>query len=330
MLNHRITRTAFAMRPEGSLNRLPVEASRLPVSDPLRKTEKLTGLDLVSRQALIDLLTWLEHPCRKDLRRFLIHFDGQKPEDKAVLIHYADRFSEVIRAARCCPGWQQGNEYQQALANHWNSMETLVISGGLTTSQFGIQLAERIEDAFSGFAVIASPWAGQTALYGLAQAVAQRDPLLVLDFGATGVKGGIAQNFGNRIDHLFDIEVAPFKRDGLIYPAELVQLLKVIRQKQSETLPVAISLACYMESGIAFDYHSGIYNRLGAGQTDLFDLMNLEWLPMSGHGELKLIEHDSTAAALAFQFRTPAMMVTLGTGLGSAPCPLSPLPRRLR
>jgi hypothetical protein len=81
-------------------------------------------------------------------------------------------------------------------------------------------------------------------------------------------------------------------------------------------------LACYLKNGHPFKYSSGIYYHLEGDCENLAKALHDEWLPESGFFGLSLLEHDSTAAALAFEFKYPAMMVTLGTGLGSGPCPL--------
>lgn len=328
MLNNVSHKAAFAMRPEGSLNHMPVDPLLLPTDDPLRASNTLTGKDLVSLNALLAILEHRNHPQQRDLRAFLTKFDAHAKADSQVLSQYAQRFIAVIRTARNCEHWANGNLFQKKLRAYWQISETLVIAGGISSGQFGISLASLVEEAFADLAVLASPWAGQTALFGLAQAVAQREPLLVLDFGGTGVKCGIAHNYGNRIDHLFELQVEPYKYEGLIYPDHFRELLLQIREQVGDTLPVAISLACYMDEGVVFDYKSGIYHRLGACSNNLAITLNDEWLPAAGLGELKALQHDSTAAALAFQFRNPAMMITLGTGLGSAPCPYVPLTGR--
>ena len=330
MLNNVSHKAAFAMRPEGSLNHMPVDPLQLPGDDPLRHSAALAGKDLVSRKALMAILGQQDHPQQDDLRAFLTHFNIAEPADRRVLDCYAERFILIIRTARSCEQWAHGNHFQKKLLDFWQASETVVIAGGITSAQFGIHLASRVEEAFTNLDILASPWAGQTALFGLAQAVAQREQLLVLDFGGTGVKCGIAHNYGNRIDHLFEMEVAPYLHQGLVYADHFRELLVQIRERVGCALPVAISLACYMDSGVVFDYKSGIYHRLGACSDNLAITLNDEWLPAVDLGELKALEHDSTAAALAFQFRTPAMMVTLGTGLGSAPCPYVPLPGRSR
>lgn len=323
MLNYPMPTTLFSMRPEGSLNRLRIDSFTLPTLDPFHGQPNITALTLASRQALIGLLTHQGHPVKNDLREFLTHYDNRRPQDQSILDQYAARLATIIQTARHYRPWQQGNAYQKTLAHHWLSIDTLVIAGGLSSFQFGIHLASKIEEHINDLAVISSPWAGQTALYGMAQKVAVRAPIVVIDFGATSVKYGIATRFGNRVDHISEIPVAPFKREGIIQPDQFQEILALIQQKLSARLPVAISLACYMHNGQPFQYTSGIYYKLQPHGQHLATTLNDQWLPTAGFGKLVLLEHDSTAAALAFKFATPAIMVTLGTGLGSAPCPLA-------
>jgi hypothetical protein len=321
MLNNVSHKPAFAMHPNGSLNHLPVNTSALPNDDPLRNIQHLTGKDLVSRKALITILKSTDHPLQQDLRAFLSSFDPERPADHTVLKRYAIRFTQVIKTARNYTAWASGNQFEQRLYQHWQASKTIVIAGGITSGLFGIHLASIVEESFNHMDVLASPWAGQTALFGLAQAVGQREDLLVMDFGGTGVKCGIAYHFGNKIEPLFELEVEPYKQQGLIYPDGFNKLLMAARKQVRRSLPVAISLACYMDDGIVFKYKSGIYYPLGQTIENLAKTLNDQWLPAAGFQELKTLQHDSTAAAMAFQFTTPAMMVTLGTGLGSAPCP---------
>ncbi|MDX1474052.1 MAG: hypothetical protein R3309_07770 [Reinekea sp.] len=323
MLNNLFIEHALTMRPEGSLNHLPVNTLLLSPQDPLLNHKQVTGATLVSRNALLTLLSDSGHPLAHSVRQFLTEFDANNPQDRAILDIFAGRFTAIIKTARGGDHWRCGSDFQQALTRHWQHCQTLTISGGLTSHQFGLCLAERIEANFADLVVISSPWGGLTALYGLAQTVGQRDDLLVMDFGATGVKRGIARKYGNRLELLPDLKVAPFKTDGLIRKEALLEMFRNTRDMLDQSMPVAISIACYLHQGHPFDYHSGIYHRLGDDCQHLATDLHEQWLPDCGLQGLALLEHDSTAAALAFRFKHPAMMVTLGTGLGSAPCPLS-------
>ncbi len=323
MLNHQYQPHPLAMTPEGSLNSLLVPTQTLHPLDPLLKTGPKTAVNLVSRQAFVELLVLKKHPIGKNLRQFLTDFSIDDPFDSSIFELFAKRFLTVIKTARSRSIWlgTAPSPFQSRLAEHWANARALVISGGLTTSDFGIELASYVERKLHTVTTVASPWGGLTALYGLAQTTASKDPLLVLDFGATGIKRGIAINYGNRINHLPDLKASHFKNSGLISDNQFIDILKQTRQLVDIDLPVAISLACYLNKGHPFNYTGGIYHRLGAERSNLTKIMGEEWLPKTGFGDLALLEHDSTAAALAFKFSQPAMMVTLGTGLGSAPCP---------
>lgn len=321
MLNHLVRQPAFAMNPEGSLNRLPVNGMLLHARDPLLNQPDLTGSQLVSRAALVRLIE-LYRPSNTDLRNFLGSFTGTGYAEADILTIYAHRFAAVIKTARAGVGWHSGSEYHQALAAHWQSTETVVISGGLTSAQFGIELAGQVEQLCGDIAIINSPWGGLTALYGLAQNVAVSRDMLVMDFGGTGIKRAIAHRYGNRLTVLPELNVDAFKTDGLVRKEGFIAALEQTRHLLDEPMDTAISLACYLEKGHPFDYYSGIYHRLGEDSTHLATDLDESWLPSIDMGQLLMMEHDSTAAALAFRFNHPAMMITLGTGLGSAPCPV--------
>ncbi len=321
MLNHRFIKHSLTMSPEGSLNHLAINGLLLDRKDPLLNQSNLTGSTLVSRRALSLLLEQMRHPHAPTVRSFLTHFDINNPSDQLVFDLFAYRFAAVVKTARSGQTWHRGSQFQIALSQHWQAITTLVISGGLTSHRFGLQLAEKIESLCPDLAVISSPWGGLTALYGLAQTVAQQDDLLVMDFGATGVKRGIAKKYGNRMELLPNLNVEPFKVNGLIRKRAILDILQATRQLLPKSMNVAISLACYLVEGHPFEYRSGIYHRLGEDSDHLATDIHETWLPSCDLNGLALLEHDSTAAALAFRFKQPAMMVTLGTGLGSAPCP---------
>lgn len=322
MLNHILQSSKLVMKPEGSLNKLAVSTAALHDLDPAKSLGMSTGYQLMSRQAMIDLLGSYRHPNQQSLRQFLNEFAKENPADRQILEVMACRFATVVNTACNNPLWQCGNDYQQRLSNHWQHSETLVISGGLTSGEFGRCLAESAEK-ITMRTILASPWGSHTALYGLAQNISQSAPLLTLDFGGTAVKVGVATRHGGRFNLFTELDTNSFKNQGQITDEGFLAILEKVSSLIREPLPVAISIACYLNKGHPFDYKSGVYHELGKQQDNLGETINKLWLPSVGLGALRLFEHDSTAAALAFNFQSPAMMITLGTGLGSAPCPIS-------
>ncbi|MFT7290995.1 MAG: hypothetical protein ACI9D8_001451, partial [Reinekea sp.] len=310
MLNTRFTAAPFFMTPDGSLNRMAVRTDCLSKADPLRGTANLTAFQLLSRQALIGLLLAKGHNIHGQPRAFLSHFNADRPSDRCIMDIFAQRLAVVIQSARHYAPWQQGTIFQQALGRHWQRMQTLVIAGGLSSQQFGIHLASSAEDHLPDLSVMCSPWGHVTALYGLAQAHRSPDDLLVLDFGATAVKRAIAHRYGNRLDMLSTLQVRDFSSEGLIRAPQLLAILRQTRAELPGPMAVAISLAAYLDHGHPFDYHAGIYSRLRDDCDHLASTLDQQWLPASGFSGLALLEHDSTAAALAFQFHFPAMMLT--------------------
>lgn len=321
MLTQPFIEHSLYMQPSGSLNRLAVNRLLLLPHDPLVNQLRLTGSDLMSRKSLIQLLKEQQHPHASDLRRFLTQFDPLSQRDMQVLTLFAHRFSAVINTARSPQAWPDNTDFGIALQRHWQATSMLVLAGGLTSAGFGIALAEQMEQLCGNLSVISSPWGSSTALYGLAQTIAYQEDILVMDFGATGIKRAIAHRYGNGMSQLTELEVSPYCDQGLVRRQGLLQALQDTRRDIGAQYPTAISLACYLKDGHPIDYYSGIYHRLGEDSTHLASDLNASWLKQVDLGPLLLIEHDSTSAALAFQFREPAMMVTLGTGLGSAPCP---------
>lgn len=322
MLNHLNLAEPFIMGPDGSLNRLSVSGDLLHVNDPLHNAPALTGFDLVSSAAFLSLLKYLGHQRQNDLRAFIANFSMLNMSDHQALTLFAYRFTAVLKTAKNPESWGCQTEFLAHLGRFWQQTDTVVISGGLSSNEFGIQLAEMCESLNSRLTVISSHWGGSTALYGMAQTISQRDELLVLDFGATSIKRGVAYKYGNQIDFLPNLTTSDFKVNKRIDAEPFREILKQTRRIVGSAMPVAISIACYLNNGHPFQYHSGVYYNIAEKVPHLATAINDIWLPHAKLGELKLLVHDSTAAALAFRVKQPAMMVTLGTGLGSAPCPM--------
>lgn len=302
------------LSPEASLNRLPVTA--------YQRTQ--SARDWVCAHTLHQLIQEHYHAPAPSVRQFLQDFQPGHILSDRILAEYGNRLAAVLRTALRGDYWHSGSRWQQAYANFWRNTHTIVLSGGISTGSFGHALAERLEVDLGNITVLASPWGGQTGLVGLAQHVSSAEDLLVMDFGATGIKSAIASRHGNRLDPFSDIQVKDWlDKEGLFRQPALLELLSQFRQQIGQPLPVAISIAAYLDQGHPFDYHSGIYHRLRDDCTHLATALNDTWLPQCGLGPLALLEHDSTAAALAFRFSEPAIMITLGTGLGVGICPIA-------
>jgi len=150
----------------------------------------------------------------------------------------------------------------------------------------------------------------------------QPAPLLVMDFGATGIKRGLVDAQA-KLHSLPELTVDHWLNDDGLFRAEAFSaVLRDSRTLVDAALPTAISLACYMKDGQPYDYHSGVYHRLVEDSPHLALSLHQHWLPEAGLGRLVCLMHDSSAAALAFPSPVPAIMVTLGTGLGVGLCPL--------
>ncbi|MBU2864192.1 hypothetical protein KO489_10085 [Reinekea forsetii] len=324
-MRNRPDNKSLTMTPDGSLNHLEVECSLLSQQDPLMGADNLTGAQLASSLALQQLITHFIVDHSMNIRRFLDEFSDKNAQHNNILDCYSRRLASVINTAKAGQRWpSKANTDLTALMHYWQNTDTIVISGGLTTGSFGQFLASRIETLLPEITVLSSPWAGQTALIGLAQTVKSASDLLVIDFGATGIKRAVASNYGNRLKELTEFSTVSFTdAHGHIGKQGVLEVLRQTRRELSSPLPVAISLACYLNQGHPFQYKSGIYYPLEADCDNLTKALNDEWLPSCGLGSLALLEHDSSAAGLAFRFSQPAMMITLGTGLGSGPCPLA-------
>lgn len=304
----------LTLTPEASLNRLPVAVAGGAVR-PARHW--------VSAQALHNLMLEENAEDERSVRRFLQSFNPTRADDARILAKYGERLASVLTTALAAEHWRQGSPFQQGYAQLWRSCETIVLGGGLTSGEFGQALAKQLECRLKTISLLVSPWGGQTGMVGLAQHLRRTEDLVVMDFGATGIKRGIASHHGNKVQSLPELTVDHWlDRDGLFRAEAFRQVLRDTRALVGRPLPVAISLACYLNEGHPFDYRSGVYHRLYEDCDHLATELNERWLPDAGFDSLALLEHDSTAAALAFRFSHTAIMVTLGTGLGVGLCPV--------
>lgn len=305
--------TPLALTPEASLNRLPVRLA----SGPARPARRW-----VSTQALHSLMLAEDPAEERSVRQFLRTFDPDRPADARILAEFGERLSRVLDTAVRARHWAAGSPFQRRYARHWRACRTLVLAGGLTSGAFGRALVTQLAPRLADRDLVLSPWGGQTGLMGLARHLDRPGPVLVMDFGATGIKRGIACDGGTRLDSLPELLVDHWlDGDGLFRAEALRAVLADSAALVEPALPVAISLACYLRDGHPFDYRSGVYHRLVDDCDHLATALHRDWLPAAGFSGLALLAHDSSAAALAFRFREPAMTVTLGTGLGVGVCP---------
>ncbi|PTY37795.1 hypothetical protein BGP77_15060 [Saccharospirillum sp. MSK14-1] len=308
-----IANAMLTLTPEASLNRLPVT---LP-GEPTRPARHW-----VSTQALHGLMLDEDPGDERSVRQFLRTFDARNPQDECILTRYANRLMTVLKTALRADYWAQGSPFQQGYAHCWRQCQRLVLGGGLSSDAFGRALMAALTGGLDGRELALSPYGGQTGLVGLATLWSQPSPLLVMDFGATGIKRGLVDERG-KLQSLPELNVDHWLNDDGLFRADAFQaVLHDSRMAVGTALPTAISLACYMKDGQPYDYRSGVYHRLIDDSPHLAHSLDQQWLPKAGLGRLVSLMHDSSAAALAFPSPVPAIMVTLGTGLGVGLCPL--------
>lgn len=302
----------LTLTPEASLNRLPVS---LP-GEPERPARHW-----VSTQALHGLMLAEDPGDERSVRQFLRTFNLNRPSAARILARYAERLRGILQTALRAEYWAQGTAFQRQYAQRWRQCQRLVLGGGLSSGGFGRALTDALSGRLDGRDLALSPYGGQTGLVGLATHWPHSTPLLVMDFGATGIKRGLARA-GQPLQILPELLVDHWlNNEGLFRADAFIAVLKDSHTLVGERLPTAISLACYLRDGHPFDYHSGVYHRLIDDCDHLATALNRDWLPAAELGPLVQLQHDSSAAAQAFASTVPAIMVTLGTGLGVGLCP---------
>lgn len=302
----------MTLTPEASLNQLPVKLPDAPVR-PARHW--------VSTQALHGLMQDEDPGDERSVRQFLRTFDMRQTSDARILERYAERLRWVLKTALGADHWAAGSDFQQGYASYWRRCQRLVLGGGLSSGDFGRALHEVLSGQLDGRELLLSPWGGQTGLMGLKTLWSAPSPLLVMDFGATGIKRGLI-NAQGELHSLPELLVDHWLDDAGLFRAPALQaVLRDSRTLVGSAIPTAIGLACYMKDGQPYDYHSGVYHRLIDDSPNLAASLDQHWLPDADLGRLVRLMHDSSAAALAFPSPVAAIMVTLGTGLGVGLCP---------
>lgn len=233
-------------------------------------------------------------------------------------------------------------EWDSWLHQHWWTLARLWIGGGLIRGHLGDRLIEDIQAVFSEAGTIPpelmrDPYGAALPLVGAACCMRQvPDNAVVMDFGSTNVKRGVAEYRDGTLRTLRVLP--PFEtdwhgsiedetalrgfRDGFMIPA-IAGTLAAVRPDSPQ---VNISLAAYVdESGQPFARQGAIYAALGR-ITEGFQQALSEQVSQSLGRRVQInLIHDGTAAAAA---HPGDAVMTLGTaiGMGYAPPVPNPLP----
>jgi hypothetical protein len=220
--------------------------------------------------------------------------------------------------------------WRAAYRQHWRSVERVWLGGGVVAA-LGDELLEaaRSEARRLGVdesAVDCAPHAEVLALVGAARTRATPAArAIVLDFGNSSVKRGIAHFHGEVLQRLDVLSGLPLAATGVRGAATGDQVMhavvSVIRATFQEAhnddqLPdgeVAVSLATYLTDRLPFP-SSELYDLL----TDVdVDALTAELTRAAGVPLHVRFIHDGTAAAAALQSNGREGIIVLGTSLGA-------------
>jgi hypothetical protein len=307
-----------------------------------------TGYELLSarslRRQIADAADRLGlDPLAADLiRRFDACFDrpATRPAALRIARSYGRRLGCLLlmlkrgetanRAAR--PEWSDVHW------DFWRGLSRVYMGGGLLAGRLGPHavlaaqelLAEAAED---GLALEHAPHAAHLPLIGLARSAPHSAArMLLLDFGQTSIKRGLARYQAGQIAQIQVWPNAPAVCDQLLDPAPSIDMLRERWQRMLDVIaaswaavppaertltPVGISVACYLLDGHPAPGDTGCYGALQGLCAHLATFMRQEIAQRLGQAIELTALHDGTAAATTYAGHDRAVVITLGTAIGS-------------
>ncbi len=219
----------------------------------------------------------------------------------------------------------------------WAGVERMVVGGGLMSGPLGVHAVasarEVLADNGASLQLERSPYGAYLALLGLARfAPSGVDHMLVLDFGQTSVKRGMATYAG---DELARVEAWPSAQTvcsdiyATDYTAEQVRerwakMLDIIGQGWLRIPPaarsgagVAMSVASYLLNGHPSPLDRGCFGCLQLLGPNLEQFIRQELSTHLRHGVPLVLEHDGAAAAAFYAGSPRTVVLALGTAIGN-------------
>ena len=221
---------------------------------------------------------------------------------------------------------------------YWHDLDTVILTGGLSSSMLGRRLKECILNVFDVARI--KPYhirlfdnGTYVGIMGIAQKLMADDTAaLVLDMGQTGFKRAFIRRSGGEISEFRPMESVPsaYMRNSFDSEAErlsaaidlhkrIVQLtaasFRDVQREEGLCDTILISIANYTHNGL-LNTERGGYAKLSLIGRDYARVLEDD---LSGelHRDIKVkLVHDSTASALYFSGEKNAACITLGTGFG--------------
>jgi hypothetical protein len=279
-------------------------------------------LDLAGKDLVMQLCDCFDDSTRGSAARQLSRDYGRK---LGLLLLTLKRGAPADRALR--PEWDDAHwEY-------WRQLTTFIVGGGMVNGklgQYAMPAAQEVfaEQGHTDVRVIQSEYGACLPLVGLARtAPASAEELVVLDFGHSFIKRGLAKLQGGE---LVGLDIHPPSPTVCTHPADPSPpavrerwhrmrsiIVETWRARGTGGTPaIAISLPTYLVDGCPFRDDKGWYGALQVLAPDLSTFMQDDIVSQVQADVAVNLFHDGTAAALAYAGCANCVVLTLGTAIG--------------
>jgi hypothetical protein len=238
---------------------------------------------------------------------------------RRVVAEYGRRLGHLVATLRL--GFEEGSPWRTAYRQHWRSVDRIWLGGGVTAA-LGSELlqcarTEAVRLGVDDSTLDVSPHADVLALLGAARSRAgAAERAIVLDFGYSSVKRGVASFRRDTLQRLDVLRSLPPPRPGLDVARSVLDVIRttIIEAQPAGIDPeIVISLATY------------VHDRRPINSSELYDLLNdvdfehldAELTRLTGVPLRVRCMHDGTAAAAGVPSNGRDGVVVLGTSLGA-------------
>jgi hypothetical protein len=265
------------------------------------------------------------NPATQGLAREIAHAYGRRLGFFLLMLKRADPENRAARPEWDARHWQ-----------FWQRIGEIVLGGGMIAGQFGsnaLPAAQKLllDYGCSDLTITRSAYAAHLPLVGLARTAHLHIPtMLVLDFGQTSVKRGVALYQGDSVAALQVLPAVPAVCHDLIASEQtdvqrrLEEMLTIVEETWRRVAPawgnttvIGMSLACYLFAGHPSPHDRGCYGSLQMLAPHLATFLQIQVRQrLQVNVELHVV-HDGTAAAAVYAGQKDTAVLTLGTAIGN-------------
>ncbi|MAU10277.1 MAG: hypothetical protein CL607_10680 [Anaerolineaceae bacterium] len=223
---------------------------------------------------------------------------------------------------------QKNAEKDAAYWDYWSQVDRVFLGGGLSEGEFGRLLVSSAQAILQQYALDVqlsiAAYPRSLGLLGAARHVSTGEQALVLDFGSTRVKRGRAFYSDAGLQQVqvlpsipagFDVFVAAGQEQA-IFERFVALLVDAYQPQDADLIPVSIS-AYVTPTGQPVLTQSGIYMHMSHLSDDLPALLSETVSQRVGRSVAVKLLHDGSAAASTYAPLDHAVVITLGTAIGS-------------